>query len=93
MNCFQIVSLTLEPQLGVVTATVDRSCELLSDCIFDIGTTTQKDKAAFECSCELLSDCIFDIGTTTLQRLLVQPCCCELLSDCIFDIGTTTKLN
>jgi len=40
VNCFQIVSLTLEPQQFAYGNSEGRSCELLSDCIFDIGTTT-----------------------------------------------------
>ena len=40
VNCFQIVSLTLEPQLKFSASLLLVSCELLSDCIFDIGTTT-----------------------------------------------------
>ena len=41
VNCFQIVSLTLEPQLGEKGQFATYCCELLSDCIFDIGTTTR----------------------------------------------------
>ena len=40
VNCFQIVSLTLEPQLLNSNHSITSGCELLSDCIFDIGTTT-----------------------------------------------------
>jgi len=40
VNCFQIVSLTLEPQRGIRYSPFALCCELLSDCIFDIGTTT-----------------------------------------------------
>ena len=43
VNCFQIVSLTLEPQLSEIHQDWQISCELLSDCIFDIGTTTAPD--------------------------------------------------
>ena len=40
MNCFQIVSLTYWSQLQLAQSHSCHSCELLSDCIFDILVTT-----------------------------------------------------
>jgi len=41
VNCFQIVSLTYWSQLDLRRRRRSASCELLSDCIFDILVTTQ----------------------------------------------------
>ena len=40
VNCFQIVSLTYRSQLAQLDGNIKISCELLSDCIFDIPITT-----------------------------------------------------
>ena len=40
VNCFQIVSLTYWAQLIKAIYHVNKSCELLSDCIFDLLSTT-----------------------------------------------------
>jgi len=40
VNCFQIVSLTYRSQLFDTESDTFNSCELLSDCIFDIPITT-----------------------------------------------------
>ena len=41
VNCFQIVSLTYWTQLSVTECKTPISCELLSDCIFDLLNTTR----------------------------------------------------
>ena len=42
VNCFQIVSLTYLSQPWAMAGSVFLSCELLSDCIFDIPITTYR---------------------------------------------------
>jgi len=68
VNCFQIVSLTYWSQQYLLNTARLLSCELLSDCIFDILVTTLKVIKLSLICCELLSDCIFDILVTTLAR-------------------------
>ena len=68
VNCFQIVSLTYWTQLCSFAILITPSCELLSDCIFDLLNTTNLRDLSVERCCELLSDCIFDLLNTTQLR-------------------------
>ena len=72
VNCFQIVSLTYRSQLIATSQEPQYSCELLSDCIFDIPITTIAYKLPNDLRCELLSDCIFDIPITTVGQNVVD---------------------
>ena len=94
MNCFQIVSLTYWAQHFGGDACSKYCCELLSDCIFDLLSTT-----AFDATPDLVKLWIaFRLylwptehnygGKRSMARFS-----CELLSDCIFDLLSTTTQN
>ena len=68
VNCFQIVSLTYWTQQIWNVIPASNSCELLSDCIFDLLNTAYLQSNSLPERCELLSDCIFDLLNTALAR-------------------------
>ena len=72
VNCFQIVSLTYWAQPNINVKQISSGCELLSDCIFDLLSTTVLCVYQPPIRCELLSDCIFDLLSTTLFVFIIN---------------------
>ena len=64
VNCFQIVSLTYWTQYTQEMILTFSSCELLSNCIFDVLNTVLFQILLRLVCCELLSNCIFDVLNT-----------------------------
>ena len=65
--CFQIVSLRYWAQQKLTASMSIWSCDLLSNCIFEILSTTLTILDTGYFGCDLLSNCIFEILSTTYQ--------------------------
>jgi len=64
VNCFQIVSLRYWWHQIIAGQSYSVSCELLSDCIFEVLVTPFMPNSICFYRCELLSDCIFEVLVT-----------------------------
>jgi hypothetical protein len=66
------------------------SCDLLSNCIFDIDVSSKAGLLQVYWRCDLLSNCIFDIDVSSVGVTLISGESCDLLSNCIFDIDVSS---
>ena len=91
--CFLIVSLTYWLQQTTASNATPPSCDLLSNCIFDLLITAVFIFIFKFNSCDLLSNCIFDLLITALIHDRFLTSSCDLLSNCIFDLLITAWRN